>query len=660
MSSTAAIRSLAAKLPPHVEGDVLVRLRPGASAQDVAADWGGTVDRFDVPESMRDALPGELALIHLPAGVSTAEAMVAAEDDPRLEYACSNDLLRADERRPDDLDPRLWGMPAIHAPEAWELTTGRHDGPVIAVIDTGVDYRHPDLAGNMWTNPRESPNGQDDDGNGVVDDLHGFDALTGSGDPRDDHRHGTHCAGTVGAVGNNGQGVVGVNWTARLMPVKFLDAKGSGTTAHAIEGLLYAARQGARITSNSWGGDDFSPALRDVLAASPALHVAAAGNARTDTDAHPHYPASYDLPNLISVAATTRDGELASYSNYGAASVDLGAPGSGILSTTPNGTYAVLDGTSMATPHVAGVAGLIAARFPEATTEQVRDRLLYSVDPLPSLAGRTVTGGQLNAARALEDDRVAPSSPTGLAVAATDFRSVRLEWTAGGDDAGQGSASAYRLAMDGVPVSTGAPAAAGTREGSTIRFLPAASARTVRFDLAAVDNVGNRSAPVGVTATVPAAHVAFEDDGERDPGWTAEKDWGRVSEPGRGLVWTDSPNGPYGSNRNDSLTSPPVALEGLSDPVLLFEARHHLEDMYDNVHVEVSADGVAWTRLESLTGKSGWSLHEHSLAGFAGKTVRVRFRIETDTSMRKDGFYLDRVVVAGGRQPANADATGPR
>ena len=302
----------------------------------------------------------------------------------------------------------------IDAPEAWEVTQGNGD-VVIGVVDSGVDYTHPDLAANMWTNPFEAAgNGVDDDGNGYVDDVHGINSITGSGDPMDDNGHGTHAAGTIAAVGNNGVGVTGVAWDAQVMALKFLAADGSGSTADAIECLNYAtAMRGngvnIRLTSNSWGGGGFEQALRTAIASTAdagMLFVAAAGNGGPDgvgdnNDLFPSHPSNYDLPNVVAVAATDRFDALASFSNYGVATVDLAAPGVDIASTVPAGQYAYMSGTSMATPHVSGVAALAFSKKPTATYADVKNALLTSVDRVPSLSGKVTTGGRLNAARTL-------------------------------------------------------------------------------------------------------------------------------------------------------------------------------------------------------------------------------------------------------------------
>jgi subtilisin family serine protease len=291
----------------------------------------------------------------------------------------------------------------IDAPEAWDTFTGSSSF-VVADIDTGVDYNHPDLAANIYSNPNETVNGLDDDGNGFVDDIRGWDFVNNDNNPIDDNNHGTHVAGTIGAVGNNGIGVAGVNWNVKIMPLKFLNASGSGSTSVAISCLNYAVSKGVKVSNNSWGGGGFSQALFDAITNARNnghLFVAAAGNSGSNNDAAAFYPANYNVDNVISVASIDRLDNRSSFSNYGATTVDLGAPGSAILSTVRNGGYSSFNGTSMATPHVVGVAALVWGQNPTMTYAQVRDRLFSTVRPVASLSGITVTGGVVNAAAAL-------------------------------------------------------------------------------------------------------------------------------------------------------------------------------------------------------------------------------------------------------------------
>ncbi len=348
------------------------------------------------------------------SGRKVEDVVAELQKDSRVEYAEPDYIVHATTTTPNDpLFGQLWGMTKIQAPQAWDLTTG--GSVLIGVIDSGVDYNHPDLAANMWTNPGESgggkeTNGIDDDNNGYIDDVHGYDFVNNDGDPMDDQFHGTHVAGTIAAVGNNGVGVVGVNWSARIMALKFLGASGSGTTSNAILAVQYATQMGAQLTNNSWGGGSYSQALYDAISAAGVanrMFVAAAGNDGLNADTYPYfaYPATYDLDNIISVAATDVNDAKASFSNYGATTVDLGAPGVGILSTYPtahaNGPYFSIDGTSMASPHVAGVAALIWALHPSFSVDDVKAIILSSVDPVASMSGITVTGGRLNAYNAV-------------------------------------------------------------------------------------------------------------------------------------------------------------------------------------------------------------------------------------------------------------------
>ncbi|MFO0897057.1 MAG: S8 family serine peptidase [Pirellulales bacterium] len=339
---------------------------------------------------------------------------------PGVAYAEPDYVVRADATRPNDpFYGSLWGLENtgqtqgapgadISAAAAWDIFRGSHQ-VVVAVIDSGVDYRHEDLAANIWTNPGEiAGDGIDNDGNGFIDDIHGIDTANDDSDPMDDAGHGTHVAGTIGAVGNNSVGVVGVNWNVQIMPLKFLSALGIGFTSDAIAAIDYMTlmktKYGVNIvaSNNSWGGGAESQALYDAIAASNAagvLFVAAAGNSGSNADEFAEYPAAYDLPGIVSVAATDAHDELADFSNFGAASVDLAAPGVGILSTTPDNTYDTYSGTSMATPHVTGVVALVSGLAPNLSLAEIKDALLASADQRPSLVGKMVSGGRLNAAR---------------------------------------------------------------------------------------------------------------------------------------------------------------------------------------------------------------------------------------------------------------------
>ena len=311
----------------------------------------------------------------------------------------------------------------IAAVAAWDVTTGSRS-VVVAVIDSGFDYTHPDLAANVWRNPGEVPgDGLDNDGNGFVDDVHGWDFANDDADPMDDDGHGTHVAGTIGAVGDNGVGVTGVSWQVSIMGLKFLDAEGSGSISDAIAAISYATRMrrefGVNVvaTNNSWGGADRSLALRAAIAeggAAGILFVTAAGNDGVNGDRRANYPANEDLDAVIAVTATNRSNRLPAFATYGPVHVDLAAPGVAIRSTIPGGGYATFSGTSMAAPHVTGTIALLAAANPAASATAIRGALLSTTRPLAALAGKTVTGGLLDAAaavRAIRGDVPQPPPP---------------------------------------------------------------------------------------------------------------------------------------------------------------------------------------------------------------------------------------------------------
>ncbi len=302
-----------------------------------------------------------------------------------------------------------WGPQQVRAPQAWATSTGA--GQKIAIVDSGIDRDHPDLAAKIVGGRTFIDCGASGCGNG---DWESGGAKAGAGDP-----HGTHVAGTIAAEGNNNVGVVGVNWWAQIMPLKFLGPDGSGSTSNAIKALDYAVANGAKISNNSYGGVggyslSFSLALKKADTAGH-LFVAAAGNGGADgigddNDTTPSYPASYDVPNVVSVAATDNKDALAGFSNYGATSVDLAAPGVAIRSTLPNSTYGTYSGTSMATPHVAGVAALIKSKGPTLDDAGIKAKLLGSADKKLNLTGKEATGGRLNAGQAVDGPPVGSSS----------------------------------------------------------------------------------------------------------------------------------------------------------------------------------------------------------------------------------------------------------
>jgi subtilisin family serine protease len=404
--------------------EVLVKFKSGVSDEAIEALTARMHDR--VEDKIENA-DGVEAIDDLD---NADPASVVAEYSklPEVEYAEPNYEIKLEEESEGPLVPVLphdpqfenqWALANsgqkggkkgadISATLAWATTTGS-DKLVVAVLDTGVDYTHEDLAANMWTRP-DSLAPYHDNELGTIDDVNGFNAVDTAADPMDDNGHGTHCAGIIGAEGENDLGIAGVNWKVQIMPLKFMNASGSGSTKDAIEAINYVIERkkagvNVRIISASWGSTQRSRALEAVIRKAyenDILFVAAAGNSSVDNDRTPHFPSSYDVPNVISVAALDRHDQLASFSNFGAKSVAIAAPGVDILSTWLGNEYEEKSGTSMATPVVSGVAALVLAEHPRMSVDDLRKKLLASTDPIVALKGKTVTGGRINAAKALE------------------------------------------------------------------------------------------------------------------------------------------------------------------------------------------------------------------------------------------------------------------
>jgi subtilisin family serine protease len=494
LSASAALlapRTAARRVPPlksgaaqaradYVPGELLVRFRAGSHALRAVPEGGalatpsgrslvlpveGEGGAFDVSvESFGGSgiVPG-LRLGRVEPE-RTLEAVAALARRADVLYAEPN-YIRRPELTPDDpqfTHPSLYGLSKINAPQAWDTTQGSAS-VVVGVIDEGIDTQHEDLKDNLWTNAGEvAGNNVDDDGDGYVDDVNGYNFVENSGQvfvSAADDDHGTHVAGTIGARGNNGVGVVGINWQVGLMSIRVCNAKGCPDSA-ALAGYQYALRMktqkgvNLRVLNNSYGGPGFSRAGFDAiqsLSGAGILFVAAAGNEARDDFSVPHYPSGYDLPNVIGVASTDGNDNVSGFSNFGARVVQIGAPGSSILSTTPrnyagqntgingaNGsTYSVFSGTSMAAPHVSGAAALVCAARPGISMSELRGVLAYSGDPVGALSDRTTTGRRLNVARsiasALENDSTPPATPT-LQLVSQSGRGVTVSWTEPGDD----------------------------------------------------------------------------------------------------------------------------------------------------------------------------------------------------------------------------------
>jgi subtilisin family serine protease len=523
-----------------VPGELIVKFSPGLkAAQKATIIQGQQVKEFKT-----------IGYEHWKIGNKSVEAAVAdLEKNPNVEFVEPNYLLYALEAPNDPSYGMLWGMnntgqndgggtpgtvdADIDAPEAWSVFHGSN-AVTVAVIDTGVDYTHPDLAANAWTNPGEiAGNGIDDDANGYIDDIHGWDFANGDNDPMDDNDHGTHCSGTIGGVGNNGVGVAGVNWNVKIMGCKFLTSGGSGSTANAISCIEYATLMGVDVMSNSWGGGGYDAALEAAIVAANAadiFFIAAAGNAGTDTDVSANYPSCYNVPNVIAVLATNnRDQRVVEpgwwSSNYGATTVDIGAPGLYIYSTIPGAAYDSFSGTSMATPHVAGAMAMLRGRFPTISVAAGKNLLMtIGNDPVPALSGLCVSGARLNLLKLIGDpDVINPGAVIDLATGAATSDRLALSWTAPGDDGSVGTAMGYDVRYASSPIvdqagwdaatpATGEPNPSIAGSAETMQVTGLTPSTTYYFAIRAQDEYGNlgdlSNSPSGSTMAPPVVAVS--------------------------------------------------------------------------------------------------------------------------------------------------------
>ncbi len=528
--NVAPVRKAKSKKFDFVPGDVLVRYKTEGVAKRAGRTSSLmvngqalpiTIERFDgadIVEGLR------LARV---APDDTMKAIDALRRQPDVLYAEPNYILRADATPNDTFFGDLYGLVKIGAPTVWDTQTGSAT-VVVGVIDQGIDLNHQDLNANRFINP--APGAIP----GFVGDVNGYNFVNNngtvfSGNVSEDHA--SHVAGIIGAVGNNGVGVVGVNWTVRLMSLKFLDETGGGFTSNAIRACAYAKQmrdlwvssggtQGAnlRVLNNSYGGGGFTNSFLDAINAlnsSGILFVAAAGNTADDPEPDneivPHFPSSYNAPNVIAVANTNQTDNLSSGSHFGAASVHLGAPGTQIRSTVPSNQYAFFSGTSMATPHVAGSAALLLAQNPNLTVQQLKNLLILNGDVLGPLVDKTVTGRRLNIAKSFaalaENDSTAPGTVTNLHVIEQSGRSFNVGWNASGDDGAAGQAALYQVTFTDaktnavLPLKTVVPVASGAGQSVNVTVPLRHTIGTI--NVLSFDNVGNQGTPASLFVSIP-------------------------------------------------------------------------------------------------------------------------------------------------------------
>ncbi|MCH2132541.1 MAG: S8 family serine peptidase [Phycisphaerales bacterium] len=677
---------------------LVMRFRDTASADaraKILAEIGGTID------DSWWLVPG-LVSVDMELDVPTALDRIGARDDVLL-YVEPDYIVRTFDTIPNDpMYGDLYGMPQIRAPQAWDDHVGTQSFEVV-VIDTGVDYGHVDLIQNAWTNPGEiAGNGVDDDGNGYVDDIHGYDFYNNDGNPMDDNSHGTHCAGTIGGRGNNFVGVVGVSWYCRIVGAKFLGGNGSGSTADAISAVQYCAANSFPLSSNSWGGGGFTQGLYDAIQTAGDNHghlfIAAAGNSGSNGAS---YPGGYDCSNIICVAATDSNENLAGFSQYHATEVDLGAPGVDIMSTTPNGGYSSFSGTSMATPHVAGGVALVYSVMGEtATAAEVKALILDHVRPVSSLNGYVATGGILDVDASLENTYLGPKIELLTSVPESMDPGVSSELRISVDpreDVLVADSIVMQYRLGGGAFTSMSMTDEGNGEWSAV--LPGADCDDtpefffqVEGETAGMVEHPSGGASSALNFVIGDLIVAFADNCDTDPGWTVTGDasdglWERGIPAGGGnrpqsdcdsaasYCWLteNTPNG--GGDVDDGetiLVSPRIDATGVGSVSYCFWYRNigggqNVED--DVFQVDISDDdGTTWTNVLTVgptgPGTTGnWSTEETFFADVPGFEVNDSFRIRFNASdlnqtSRVEAAVDNIMMVSLTCEPDTPDCTG--
>ena len=471
-----------------VPGEYLVKLKGHSSSSGTSRFLGKASLKMNLKASI-----GAMNIHHMAfkAGAGSAEALEELRNDPNVEFIEPNYILRkaddnisSDKMSLDDIQAFsvsnsssfVQNRSNVHVTEAWQIISpSASNDPIVAIVDTGVDYQHSVFTGShaIWTNSQEIPsNGLDDDGNGFVDDVHGWNFHSNTNDPMDDDDHGTHVAGIILGVGQDIFASPVATAKIRIMPLKFLGADGSGSTADAVKAIYYAVNNGAQVINNSWGGSNYSQSLHEALAFAYEHHViltAAAGNSSKNNDASSMYPANLDVPSQISVAASTDSDGLASFSNYGRSTVHVASPGVGILSTVPGNSFRYMSGTSMAAPFVAGIAALALREASNLSGYQVRQIMLDSSSGVSAFSSKLITGSRVDALATLQNAKsqtsVSLSQPSYKVTTPDSTRATASTETASTPKAGCGLVS---TAVLGRGASSGSGRGDGGMSGQNI------------------------------------------------------------------------------------------------------------------------------------------------------------------------------------------------
>jgi len=648
----------------YVPGQLIVKYKSSVAKQVVRPMNAITKKVFRASEA---------ELLEFDQIIDLEKMVEALESRNDVEYVEYNSIYKLAVVPDDTRFSDLYGMEKISAPLAWEQTQGSKN-IVVGVIDTGIDYNHPDIAANYWANPGETgldadgndktTNGIDDDENGYVDDHRGWDFINGDNDPMDGNDHGSHCAGTIGAVGNNDEGVVGVNWEVSLVGLKIFSDAGSTTVDAIVEAIEYSTLIGVDVTNNSWGGGGSSEPIKAAISEANdkgIVFVAAAGNSRANNDTGSFFPANYEFENIISVAATDSRDRLASFSNYGANKVHVAAPGVDIFSTRPGGRYRNMSGTSMAAPHVTGLVALIKSKFPEASMAELKSRVIFLGDDVAALSDKTITGKRINAHASLEVDEIPPAPVRAMTVDRALIDSVFVSIPKTGDDGDEGEAASYEVRISTEVIDN---RNWDSSELASLKMIESEDDSVLKYEIygldknfegfvavRAMDSTHNLSdVSENLAVKVIETEIYYENDFVSLDDVTLEGTWGLETDDSSEVTKTylsDSPEGEYTSNANASAT-----LASLETPagvsILTFKSKYNFEERFDNVFVEVALDGKDdWSEVAKLNGLMDWHTTTVDLTDVVrgSASYQIRFRLSSDRSVQEDGAQIDNITI---------------
>lgn len=666
-SAPAASHSLRKGLP-LASKRIIVSFNPNKNSHFVAPQHIALADaelvheeHFELPDLHIYRASDNADLPLLAAALELHRSIAFAEPDYRYDLFQRGHIKGVTQPN-DPLIQELYGLRLINATKAWEKSIGDRR-VVVAITDTGAAVNHPDLAANIFVNPGESgkdalgrdkaTNGRDDDANGYVDDLNGWNFMAKTNDPNDTVFHGTHVAGTIGAVGNNGIGITGVAWQTALLPLKFIDRMG-GSLVDAIAAIQYAVAMKANVINASWGGPADSRALRKTIAAAGnagVLFVAAAGNSGADSDSRPMYPAAFPLDNIISVAAVDAEGQLARFSNFGKRSVDVAAPGVDVLSCIPGNDYKKYSGTSMAAPHVSGIAALLKSMYPKRSMRDIRDLLIAGARQTSTLQGRILSGGLADFSSYLESDATPPATVEKLAPLPANYDSLGVSFSPSGDDGTEGSSRSYGLYIrkEGQPVSAEHLALMlhypVIRQGSIdlrLGGLPMNTRLLAR--VVAFDNVLNPAPP---SASIALATVAAEqrwfDDVEGDSWFDVQAPWRRTTGDSHSGAQSYRVSSEDATSGRAILTSTPIGISRNSGDrvVLSFMARQY--GGFPTLHLHIAGDGGTFAQLLRISNDSEvWTRTTVDITKSLADSDRVTLRFSFEAPAKEpSGVSLD-------------------